>query len=65
MLTVESGDSVTIDTISHEGILDDQGGDPSAFFSEHGVGAHQVLADAVVLARTTGRATVPPTVRMW
>jgi acetamidase/formamidase len=54
VLTVEPGDTVTIDTISHEGILEDQGGDPSAFFAGHGVGGDQVLTDAVALARTAG-----------
>ena len=54
VLTIEPGDTVTIDTISHEGILDDQGGDPLAFFAEHGVAADQVLDDAVALARSTG-----------
>ena len=52
VLTVEPGDEVTIDTISHEGLLEDQGRDPLAFFAGHGVGADQVLEDAVALARS-------------
>ena len=47
VLTVDSGTEVTIDTISHEGILEDQGRDPRAFFGGYGV---EVLDDAVALA---------------
>jgi acetamidase/formamidase len=48
VLSVESGTEVTIDTISHEGILEDQGRDPRVFFGRYGVEA--VLDDAVALA---------------
>jgi acetamidase/formamidase len=48
VLTVAPGSEVTIDTISHEGILEDQGRDPEAFFAQHGI--DEVLADAVDLA---------------
>ncbi|MCD4525601.1 acetamidase/formamidase family protein [Nocardioides sp. cx-173] len=44
---VEPGDEVTFDTLSHEGILEDQGRDPRAFFAPYDV---PVLADAVALA---------------
>jgi acetamidase/formamidase len=54
VLTVDPGDEVTIDTVSHEGILEDQGRDPLAFFAGHGVDAEQVLDDAVALARSFG-----------
>ena len=37
VLTIASGESVTFDTVSHEGILEDQGSDPPAFFGAHGV----------------------------
>lgn len=47
--TVVPGETFTLDTLSHEGVLDDQGRDPVAFFGEFGVGADQVLADAVAL----------------
>lgn len=50
VLTVAPGTEVTIDTISHEGILEDQGRDPEAFFGRYGVSA--VLDDAVTLARS-------------
>jgi acetamidase/formamidase len=48
VLTIEPGTEVTIDTISHEGILEDQGRDPRRFFERHG--ASEVLDDAVALA---------------
>lgn len=48
VLTVDPGTEVTIDTISHEGILEDQGRDPRAFFAGHGT--EEVLSDAVALA---------------
>ncbi|MER6174484.1 acetamidase/formamidase family protein [Streptosporangium sp. NPDC001681] len=50
VLRVESGDTVTIDTLSHEGILEDQGRDPVSYLAGFGVGADQVLTDARDLA---------------
>jgi acetamidase/formamidase len=52
VLSVDPGDEVTIDTVSHEGILEDQGRDPIAFFAGHGVGPESVLRDAAALARS-------------
>jgi acetamidase/formamidase len=49
-LRMASGETVTIDAVSHEGILEDQGRDPRAFFSEHGVAPGDVLEDAVAIA---------------
>jgi acetamidase/formamidase len=49
-LTVASGDTVTIDTLSHEGILPDQGRDPVEFLGRYGVEATDVLHDAKVIA---------------
>ena len=37
VLRIEPGTEVTIDTVSHEGLLDDQGSDPLAYFTGHGV----------------------------
>lgn len=51
VLTMRSGQTVTIDTVSHEGILEDQGRDPVAWFGRHGVAAAGVLSDAVAVAR--------------
>ena len=50
VLTVDPGQQVIIDTISHEGILEDQGRDPVAFFGRFGVAPDAVLPDAVDLA---------------
>ena len=46
ILRVKSGDVVTVDTVSHEGLLSDQG-PPEAFFARFGIGREQVLADVV------------------
>jgi acetamidase/formamidase len=52
-LTVASGDTVTIDTLSHEGILDDQGRDPVGFLGGYGVKPVDVLRDARQIAAST------------
>lgn len=51
VLRIGAGDELVVDTLSHEGLLEDQGLDPVAFFGRHGVPAGQVLADAVEVAR--------------
>ncbi len=53
VLTVAAGTEITVDTLSHEGILEDQGRDPRAFFGSHGV--TEVLDDAVALAASDPR----------
>ncbi|WAC70426.1 acetamidase/formamidase family protein [Microbacterium sp. SL75] len=55
VLEISSGESVTIDTVSHEGILDDQGKDPAAYFAAHGVAADAVLRDAIEIAASVAR----------
>lgn len=50
VLTIDSGTEVVIDTLSHEGLLEDQGRDPVAFFGGHGVPEEGVLRDAIALA---------------
>ncbi|MER7174759.1 acetamidase/formamidase family protein [Streptomyces mesophilus] len=52
VLTVADGETLTVDLVSHEGILPDQGRDPVAFFGEFGVRAHEVLADAREIAES-------------
>lgn len=54
VLTIAPGTCVTIDTVSHEGILEDQGRDPLAYFAQHGVPAASVLGDAVEIAAGPG-----------
>lgn len=50
LMTIKSGETVTIDAVSHEGILEDQGQDPEKYFGEHGVEANMVLEDAKAIA---------------
>lgn len=50
VLRISPGESVIVDTLSHEGILEDQGRDPLAYFTGHGVEPEQVLSDAVAIA---------------
>lgn len=57
VLTIAPGESVTIDTVSHEGILEDQGKDPLGYFAAHGVPADAVLEDAVAIAASLARDT--------
>ncbi len=51
VMSVDSGTAVTVDTLSHEGILEDQGRDPAAFFGVRGIERSGVLHDAVEMAR--------------
>jgi acetamidase/formamidase len=55
VLRMRSGESITIDTVSHEGILEDQGRDPVRYFDGHGVDRDRVLDDAVAIARNYSR----------
>ena len=48
VLRVKPGATVTIDTVSHEGLLEDQG-DPVAFFKRFGIPKAEVLADAAAI----------------
>jgi acetamidase/formamidase len=47
---MKSGQTITIDTVSHEGILEDQGRNPVEYFGSHGVAESDVLQDAVDIA---------------
>jgi len=53
ILTVPSGSVLTFDTLSHEGLLEDQGRDPIRFFGGFGVPAAQVLTDAIAITHST------------
>lgn len=53
LLTVPSGATVVFDTVSHEGILEDQGRDPVKFFGSHGVPARMVLKDAIAITSSS------------
>src|SRR5947207_2648946 len=52
ILTVPAGAAVTFDSLSHEGILEDQGRDPEKFFAKFGVKPEQVLNDAKAIAKS-------------
>ncbi|MFJ2827952.1 acetamidase/formamidase family protein [Streptomyces sp. NPDC087263] len=47
---IGSGETITVDTVSHEGIMEDQGRDPVAFFGQFGIDPTDVLRDAVDIA---------------
>ncbi|WP_328390887.1 acetamidase/formamidase family protein [Nocardia sp. NBC_00416] len=55
VLRMKSGETVTIDAVSHEGILEDQGRDPVEYFGSKGVAKNDVLADAVAIAESYDR----------
>lgn len=55
IVSVAPGTSLTIDTLSHEGVLPDQGSDPVAFFGGHGVERDAVLDEAVEMVARGGR----------
>ncbi len=55
VLTIAPGATVTIDTVSHEGLLEDQGKDPLAYFGAQGVDEPSVLDDAVEIAHALSR----------
>lgn len=50
VLTVPATSIVVFDTVSHEGILEDQGRDPVKYFGGYGVGEQHVLKDAAAIA---------------
>jgi len=47
---MRSGETIMINALSHEGILEDQGRDPVAWFGGQGVARTDVLEDAVAVA---------------
>lgn len=53
IVTVKSGTTVTFDTISHEGLLEDQGRDPVKYFGSFGMKSDQVLKDAQAIATSS------------
>ena len=52
LITVPSGSIVVFDTLSHEGILEDQGRDPIGFFKDYGVDENYILRDAILIAES-------------
>ncbi|MBP1054584.1 acetamidase/formamidase family protein [Rhodococcus qingshengii] len=60
VLTLDSGETVTFDTVSQEGLMEDQGRDPVAYFRQYGVHRSKVLADAIELAASDLRKPTAP-----
>src|SRR5258705_1090876 len=52
---MRSGQTITSDAVSHEGILEDQGRNPVEFFGRYGVTENGVLDDAKVIAAEYNR----------
>lgn len=50
IIHIPSGSTVTIDTVSHEGILEDQGKDPVKYFGQYGITPDHVMQDAINIA---------------
>ena len=55
VLRMRSGQTVTIDAVSHEGILEDQGRNPVEYFSGQGVAEADILDDAKAIAAEYNR----------
>ncbi|MFZ9238325.1 MAG: acetamidase/formamidase family protein [Burkholderiaceae bacterium] len=53
VLQVPSGAMVVFDTVSHEGLLEDQGRDALKYFSSKGVAPDMVLNDAIAITRSS------------
>lgn len=53
VLQVPSGATVVFDTVSHEGLLEDQGRDALKYFSSKGVAPNMVLNDAIAITRSS------------
>src|SRR5690606_14818759 len=54
-MRMRSGQTITVDTVSHEGILEDQGRNPVEYFGGRGVDQSEVLQDAIAVAADYNR----------
>lgn len=52
VLSVASGSIVTFDTVSHEGLLEDQGRNANKYFTSKGVTPTQILAEAQLISQS-------------
>lgn len=52
VLSVPSGSTVTFDTVSHEGLLEDQGRDAEKYFKSKGVKAEYILDEAKIITKS-------------
>lgn len=53
LITVPSGAVVVFDTLSHEGLLEDQGRDARKYFMSKGVSERLILKDAIAITRSS------------
>ena len=53
LVTVPSGAIVVFDTLSHEGLLEDQGRDARKYFMSKGVSERMILKDAIAITRSS------------
>ena len=49
VLTIPSGSTITFDTVSHEGLLEDQGRDAEKYFTSKGVKPEHILPEAKLI----------------
>jgi len=49
VLSIPSGATIVFDTLSHEGLVEDQGRNPVKYFGSKGIPANMVLKDAVAI----------------
>lgn len=49
VLSVPSGATIVFDTLSHEGLVEDQGRNPLAYFGSKGIPANMVLKDGIAI----------------
>lgn len=52
VLTVPSGSTITFDTVSHEGLLEDQGRDAEKYFKSKGVKSDYILDEAKMISKS-------------
>lgn len=55
VMRMASGQTVTFDAVSHEGILEDQGRNPIEYFGGQGVAESDILQDAIAIASDYNR----------
>jgi len=49
VLSIPSGATIVFDTLSHEGLVEDQGRDPLKYFASKGIPANMVLSDGIAI----------------
>jgi acetamidase/formamidase len=59
VLEVDDGDIVTFDTLSSEGVMEDQGRDPVAYFGRFGVERRAILREAIEIAASGLKRELP------